>query len=126
MASFARSTLPASARRPREGLKRHYLSANAKASHARSGRAPQVRMRSASLTTYTSASYHRSYSRRTFGKKLVDASAGTRREAAASAAVDQIAPVRNEIAHVREIDRDRLLRASVACADVLEMLQGRT
>jgi hypothetical protein len=41
-------------------------------------------------------------------------------------AVGQIAPVRNEIAHVREVDRDRLLRASVACTDVLEMLQGRT
>jgi hypothetical protein len=41
-------------------------------------------------------------------------------------AVDQIAPVRNEIAHVREVGRDRLLRASVACADVLEMLRGRT
>ncbi len=41
-------------------------------------------------------------------------------------AVGQIAPVRNEIAHVREVDRDRLLRASVACADVLEMLQART
>jgi hypothetical protein len=41
-------------------------------------------------------------------------------------AVGQIAPVRNEIAHVREVDRDRLLRASVACADVLEMLQVRT
>jgi hypothetical protein len=40
------------------------------------------------------------------------------------AAVSQIAPVRNEIAHVREVERDRLLRASVACADVLEMLQG--
>jgi hypothetical protein len=39
------------------------------------------------------------------------------------AAVSQIASVRNEIAHVREIERDRLLRASVACADVLEMLQ---
>jgi hypothetical protein len=39
------------------------------------------------------------------------------------AAVSQIVPVRNEIAHVREIDRDRLLRASVACADVLEMLK---
>jgi hypothetical protein len=38
----------------------------------------------------------------------------------------QIVPVRNEIAHVREVGRDRLLRASVACADVLEMLQGRT
>ena len=42
------------------------------------------------------------------------------------AAVSQIAPVRNEIAHVREVDRDRLLRANVACTDVLEMLQGRT
>ncbi len=41
-------------------------------------------------------------------------------------ALDRIAPVRNEIAHVREVDRDRLLRASVACADVLEMVQGRT
>jgi hypothetical protein len=41
------------------------------------------------------------------------------------AAVSQVAPVRNEIAHVREIDRDRLLRASVACADILEMLKGR-
>ncbi len=40
------------------------------------------------------------------------------------AAVDQIAPVRNEIAHVREVDRDRLLRASVACADILQMLGG--
>jgi carboxyl-terminal processing protease len=28
-------------------------------------------------------------------------------------AVDQIAPVRNEIAHVREVGRDRLIRASV-------------
>ena len=41
------------------------------------------------------------------------------------AAVSQIAPVRNEIAHVREVEPDRLLRASVACADVLEMLQGK-
>ncbi|TXL80417.1 DUF262 domain-containing protein [Vineibacter terrae] len=41
------------------------------------------------------------------------------------AAIGKIAPVRNEIAHVREVDRDRLLRASVACTDVLEMLQGR-
>ena len=39
------------------------------------------------------------------------------------AAVSQIAPVRNEIAHVREVERDRLLRASVACDDVLELLQ---
>jgi hypothetical protein len=41
------------------------------------------------------------------------------------AAVSQIAPVRNEIAHVREVERDRLLRASVACADVLEMVQDK-
>jgi hypothetical protein len=41
-------------------------------------------------------------------------------------AIGQIAPVRNEIAHVREVDPDRLLRASVACTDVLEMLKGRT
>jgi hypothetical protein len=40
-------------------------------------------------------------------------------------AVSQIAPVRNEIDDVREIDQDRLLRASVACADVLEMLKGK-
>ena len=40
-------------------------------------------------------------------------------------ALGRIAPVRNEIAHVREVDRDRLLRASVACADLLEMLQGK-
>ncbi len=41
-------------------------------------------------------------------------------------AVGRIAPIRNEIAHVREVDSDRLLRASVACADVLEILQRRT
>jgi hypothetical protein len=40
------------------------------------------------------------------------------------AAVSQIAPIRNEIAHVREVGPDHLLRASVACADVLEMLRG--
>jgi len=39
-------------------------------------------------------------------------------------AIALIAPVRNEIAHVREVDRDRLLRASVACSDVLGMLQN--
>jgi restriction endonuclease Mrr len=39
-------------------------------------------------------------------------------------AISQIAPVRNEIAHVREVERDRLLRASVASADVLEILRG--
>jgi hypothetical protein len=41
-------------------------------------------------------------------------------------AVGQIAPVRNEIAHVREVDRDRLLRASVACVDILEMVRAST
>jgi hypothetical protein len=40
-------------------------------------------------------------------------------------AVALIAPVRNEIAHVREVERDRLLRASVACSDVLGMLQSK-
>ena len=40
------------------------------------------------------------------------------------AAIEQIAPVRNEIAHVREVDQDRLLRANVACADVLKMVEG--
>lgn len=39
-------------------------------------------------------------------------------------AIGQIAPVRNEIAHVREVEQDRLLRASLACGDVLEMLRG--
>lgn len=38
-------------------------------------------------------------------------------------AISQISTVRNEIAHVREVERDRLLRANVACADVLEMLR---
>jgi hypothetical protein len=41
-------------------------------------------------------------------------------------AIGQIAPVRNEIAHVREVDHDRLLRAQVACTDVLKMLRDRT
>jgi hypothetical protein len=40
-------------------------------------------------------------------------------------ALSQIAPVRNEIAHIREVDRDRLLRANVACTDVLEMVKGK-
>jgi hypothetical protein len=39
------------------------------------------------------------------------------------AAINEIAPVRNEIAHVREVGQERLLRASVACTDVLEMLK---
>ena len=34
-------------------------------------------------------------------------------------AIEQIAPVRNEIAHVREVSQDRLMKASVACGDVL-------
>ena len=36
-------------------------------------------------------------------------------------AIEQIAPVRNEIAHVREVSQDRLLKANVACGDVLAM-----
>jgi hypothetical protein len=39
-------------------------------------------------------------------------------------ALGQIAPVRNEIAHVREVGQDRLMRASVACTDVLTILRG--
>ena len=35
-------------------------------------------------------------------------------------------PGGNEIAHVREVDRDHLLRAGLACTDVLEMLKDRT
>ncbi len=37
-------------------------------------------------------------------------------------AIAQIAPVRNEIAHVREVAPDRLLKATVACGDVLALL----
>ena len=40
------------------------------------------------------------------------------------AAIDSIAPVRNEIAHVREVERDRLLRANLACSDVIAMIRG--
>lgn len=40
-------------------------------------------------------------------------------------AISRIAPVRNEIAHVREVERDRLLSASVACADVLELIKRK-
>lgn len=40
-------------------------------------------------------------------------------------AIEQIGPVRNEIAHVREVGPDRLQRANVACADVLGMLNVR-
>ncbi len=41
------------------------------------------------------------------------------------AAIGQIAPVRNEIAHVREVDQDRLMRATIACGDVLAMVARR-
>ena len=37
-------------------------------------------------------------------------------------AVSQIAPVRNEIAHVREVAQDRLRKATVACDDVQTLL----
>jgi hypothetical protein len=42
------------------------------------------------------------------------------------AAIGQIAPVRNEIAHVREVEQDRLMRANLACGDVLDMLRGKS
>jgi hypothetical protein len=38
------------------------------------------------------------------------------------AAINNIVPVRNEIAHIREVDRERLLRAKLACADVVKMV----
>ena len=37
-------------------------------------------------------------------------------------AIAQITPVRNEIAHVREVSPDRLQRAHVACGEVLAMI----
>jgi hypothetical protein len=40
------------------------------------------------------------------------------------AALKQIIPVRNEIAHVREVPPDRLLRAAAACSEMLEIVQG--
>ncbi|TJW03158.1 MAG: DUF262 domain-containing protein [Mesorhizobium sp.] len=40
-------------------------------------------------------------------------------------AISQIAPVRNEIAHVREVAPDRLLKANLACGDILTLISGR-
>jgi hypothetical protein len=40
-------------------------------------------------------------------------------------AIAQIAPVRTEIAHVREVDKERLMRATVACGDLLAMIGKR-
>lgn len=37
-------------------------------------------------------------------------------------AIAVIAPVRNEIAHVREVSRERLMRAELACNDILSMV----
>src|SRR5262249_18278339 len=37
-------------------------------------------------------------------------------------AIEQIAPVRNEIAHVREVEQDRLMRAPGAGRDVLNIV----
>jgi hypothetical protein len=39
-------------------------------------------------------------------------------------AIREIAPVRNAIAHVREVEQNALMRASVAATDVLGLLQG--
>lgn len=41
-------------------------------------------------------------------------------------ALSLVLPVRNEIAHVREISPDRLQRASLACRDVLGLIVGPT
>ena len=38
-------------------------------------------------------------------------------------AFEQIVPVRNEIAHVREVSQDRLLKANVACGEVLGLFE---
>lgn len=40
-------------------------------------------------------------------------------------AIAQIAPVRNEIAHVREVEPDRLLRANIACTDLLKSISRK-
>jgi hypothetical protein len=40
-------------------------------------------------------------------------------------AMSYIVPVRNEIAHVREVDQDRLLRAKLACGDISRMANSR-
>jgi hypothetical protein len=55
-------------------------------------------------------------------RRHLDAADGTKQRL--QIALNQIAPVRNEIAHVREVEHDRLLRASVACSDILKMVQG--
>lgn len=39
-------------------------------------------------------------------------------------AIREIVPVRNEIAHVREVSGERLQRANVACTDVLRMIRS--
>src|SRR5690606_10932429 len=36
--------------------------------------------------------------------------------------LDQVIPVRNEIAHIREVPAERLMRASVACSDLSKSL----
>jgi hypothetical protein len=41
-------------------------------------------------------------------------------------AISQIVPVRNEIAHVREVASDRLRRVTVACDDILGLLSSGT
>ena len=41
-----------------------------------------------------------------------------------ASAISQIAPVRNEIAHVREVSPDKLMKANAACGDVIELLRN--
>ncbi|MDP3277938.1 MAG: DUF262 domain-containing protein [Deltaproteobacteria bacterium] len=53
------------------------------------------------------------------------ASAAPDVKAKLQSAIDAIAPVRNEIAHVREVSAERLQRASLACSDVLSLLRAR-
>jgi hypothetical protein len=39
-------------------------------------------------------------------------------------AIEQILPVRNHLAHVREVPVERLQRASLACTDVLSLIRA--
>lgn len=41
-----------------------------------------------------------------------------------ASAVSQVTPVRNEIAHVREVSPEKLMKANVACGDVMELLRN--
>jgi hypothetical protein len=58
-----------------------------------------------------------------WGKARTQLQGGSDVKQRLTSAVGQIAPVRNEIAHVREVSQDRLMRATVACNDILQVLR---